>query len=96
MSIYITREMLWEEAQDSKRSKPRNLLNRLVRPVVRQWKRNATISELSALSDAQLRDIGIHRGEIPHVARGMSDRDLGLRPLASSARRDRRPQHVVQ
>ena len=34
---------------------------------------NATIKELHSLSDAELRDIGIHRENIETVARGLID-----------------------
>jgi uncharacterized protein YjiS (DUF1127 family) len=34
---------------------------------------NATIKELHSLSDAELRDIGIHRENIDIVARGLID-----------------------
>ena len=34
---------------------------------------NATINELHKLSDADLHDIGIHRGNIESVARGLID-----------------------
>ena len=36
-------------------------------------RRNITIHELHSLSDAELNDIGIHRGNIETVARGLID-----------------------
>ena len=38
------------------------------RKLAHQSKVNATIKELSQLSDAELRDIGIHRGDIYAIA----------------------------
>lgn len=36
----------------------------------RNWRRyRQTINELSRLSDRELNDLGIHRGDIPFVAR---------------------------
>ena len=37
------------------------------------WRRyRETIRELAQLSDHELHDIGLHRGEIEHIARGSS------------------------
>lgn len=41
---------------------------RLVSRIERRSKINATIKELSALSNKELNDIGISRGEIRHIA----------------------------
>lgn len=41
---------------------------RLAARLVHQSKVNATIKELSALSDAELRDIGLNRGDIYSIA----------------------------
>jgi uncharacterized protein YjiS (DUF1127 family) len=78
MSVYITREMLWQAANDDKHENSGNILRRLARSVVRKLKRRRTRSELSALSDWELRDIGIYRGDIPRVVAGLDDVDLGL------------------
>ena len=43
------------------------------RRVTRWNKRRTAISELSRLSDHLLRDIGVARGEIPHVVNSMLD-----------------------
>jgi len=44
---------------------------------------NSAISELSGMSDAQLKDIGISRGTIRHsVQRGIDGRDPGPRHAA--------------
>lgn len=37
----------------------------------RKWRNyRRTVTELSALSNRELDDLGINRGDIPHVARG--------------------------
>lgn len=41
----------------------------------RAWRTaRATAAELSALSDSQLEDVGLTRGDIPTVARALADR----------------------
>lgn len=57
-------------------------LRRLMRRAVQQWKRRKMIAALEALDDRILRDIGVHRGEIPSVVAGFDDRELGMSPLA--------------
>lgn len=42
-------------------------VRRAFRPLIRAHRRNAAIVELSALSDRQLRDIGLERERIPEV-----------------------------
>ena len=48
-----------------------------LRKIVNNWRRDSqvrqTIRELRALTDAELNDIGIGRGDIVSVARGDSD-----------------------
>lgn len=43
-------------------------------------------AELSALDDRTLADIGIHRSDIPCVVAGFSPRELGMKPIAKTAR----------
>ena len=78
MSVFFTREMLWEAADHIRNDKTRTLPGQLARLIARQLKRRRTRAELSALTDWELRDIGIHRGDIPGVVAGMDDSDLGL------------------
>lgn len=78
MSVFFTREMLWEAADHIKNDKTGNMLVQMARPIARKLKRYRIRAELSALSDWELRDIGIHRGDIPDVVAGMNDIDLGL------------------
>ena len=49
-----------------------NILNRLKSAIANWQTRRTTIAALSALNDQQLRDIGIHRGEIEFVARNLT------------------------
>ena len=41
---------------------------------------------LSALDNRTLADIGIHRSDIPRVVAGFSPRELGMEPIAKTAR----------
>jgi uncharacterized protein YjiS (DUF1127 family) len=47
------------------------MITRFFRALRRWHTRNVTIRELSALSDWQLRDLGITRGEIPSLVDGL-------------------------
>lgn len=53
------------EASASCRAEPRrdSIVDRVLKPVRRWMLRRNTISELSALSEAQLRDIGVERAD---------------------------------
>ena len=87
MSVYITREMLWQSENESKHSNAGNILDRLVRSVARKLKRNRTMAALRALSDWELQDIGLNREDIPRVVAGLDDVDLGLsRPAPVAVR----------
>ena len=54
-----------------------------LRKIVSNWRKNShvrqTIRELRALTDAELNDIGIGRGDIVSIARGDSDMKLSSR-----------------
>lgn len=54
-----------------------------LRKIVNNWRRDSqvrqTIRELRALTDAELNDIGIGRGDIVSIARGDSDMKLSSR-----------------
>ena len=54
-----------------------------LRKIVSNWRFNSkvrqTIKELRALTDAELNDIGIGRGDIVSIARGDSDMKLSSR-----------------
>lgn len=54
-----------------------------LRKIVNNWRRGSqvrqTIRELRALTDAELNDIGIGRGDIISIARGDSDMKLSSR-----------------
>ena len=54
-----------------------------LRKIVSNWRKDSqvrqTIRELRALTDAELNDIGIGRGDIVSVARGDSDMKLSSR-----------------
>ena len=54
-----------------------------LRKIVSNWRRDSqvrqTIRELRALTDAELNDIGIGRGDIVSIARGDSDMKLSSR-----------------
>ncbi len=88
MSVYITREIFWQPENESNHRNAGNILDRLVRSVARKLKRNRTMAELHALSDRDLRDIGLYRGDIPRVVAGLDDVDLGLSRPAHAAMRD--------
>ena len=88
MSAFFTREMLWEAAEHIRNDKTRTLPGQFTRMIVRQLKRRRTRAELSALSDRELRDIGIQRGDISQMVAGMDDSDLGLtHPVSLDLRR---------
>ena len=54
-----------------------------LRKIVNNWRKDSqirqTIRELRALTDAELNDIGIGRGDIVSIARGDSDMKLSSR-----------------
>ena len=54
-----------------------------LRKIVSNWRKDSqvrqTIRELRALTDAELNDIGIGRGDIRSIARGDSDMKLSSR-----------------
>ena len=50
-----------------------NMITALAEALRRRRNINATITELHNLSDAELQDIGIPRGNIETVARGLID-----------------------
>ena len=50
-----------------------NMIKAISEALRRRRNINATITELHSLSDAELQDIGIHRGNIETVARGLID-----------------------
>ena len=50
-----------------------NMIKAMAEALRRRRNINATIAELHKLSDADLRDIGIARGNIETVARGLID-----------------------
>lgn len=62
------------------------LLRRWLRAASRQWQRRKMIATLEALDDWTLRDIGIHRGDIPRVVDGFDNRELGMVPFAPISR----------
>jgi uncharacterized protein YjiS (DUF1127 family) len=41
----------------------------LLRALRRRWRERRMARELEALDDAMLKDIGVHRGEIPSIVR---------------------------
>ena len=87
MSVITTREMIWQEANDGKRRNADGILERLTRFVALNFRRNRTMAALHSLSDWQLRDIGLHRGDIARMVSELDDVDLGLtRPAPVSAR----------
>lgn len=61
-----------------------SFLVRWFNAAVRNWKRRKMIAALRAMDDRLLRDIGILRADIPRVAAGFSDRELGMVPVAVS------------
>lgn len=50
-----------------------NMITSISEALRRRRNINATIKELHSLSDADLQDIGLHRGQIETVARGLID-----------------------
>lgn len=44
--------------------------NALVQALRRWWRERRTVATLQGLDDATLKDIGVHRGEIPWIACG--------------------------
>ncbi|SMD09608.1 DUF1127 domain-containing protein [Primorskyibacter flagellatus] len=73
MSAYITREMVRQAAHEWPYENATGVLGRLVRTMKRSWKRRETANQLHTLSDRELRDIGIYRGDIPRVVRQLDD-----------------------
>jgi len=58
------------------------LFGRLIGKIAASLQARATIRELHSLGDRELRDIGIHRAEIPEVARGLVARTEELKQAA--------------
>lgn len=52
------------------------LLRPWLRAAFRRWQRRKMIAALEAMDDRLLRDIGVHRCNIPRVVDGLIDRDL--------------------
>lgn len=71
MSVYMTREEFWQPENKARQDDVGNAWKGLVRAVARHLKRNRKWVELSALSDRELRDIGLYRGDIPRVVARM-------------------------
>lgn len=86
MSIYITPQMIHPGSDGRGSHQDSGLFQRLVTSVIRTWRRRKAIAELRAMDDAVLRDIGINRNDILRVVNGFDDRDLGMVPLARTAR----------
>lgn len=76
MSIYITREMVSHEPHKGKRKTP-GLLGRLTRAVAKTWERTRAMAELNAMSDLELRDMGLYRADIARVVNGTAGRRRG-------------------
>lgn len=74
MTIYITPQMLETASQIRTRPARRGILGELGSAIADRWQRRRTIAELESMDDALLRDIGISRGEIAHVAEGRIQR----------------------
>ena len=58
--------------------------------IVRSYRRNSAIRELSRLDDHMLKDIGIHRGEIRYVVESRLDAPVA-RPVEPKPERTVRP-----
>ncbi|MDN5788299.1 DUF1127 domain-containing protein [Pseudorhodobacter sp.] len=85
MSVYITRKMIRQAAHDWRQDNTVGIVERMIRSAKRTLKRRETISELHSLTDWELRDIGIYRGDIPRIVRQIDDHDLGLMPASRGA-----------
>ncbi|RKF12741.1 DUF1127 domain-containing protein [Roseovarius spongiae] len=77
--------MLRQAANESRTGHTIGIFERLIRSAERAWKRRETAKELHALTDWELRDIGIHRADIPRVVRQSDERAQDARPAASRA-----------
>ncbi|GKY89871.1 DUF1127 domain-containing protein [Sinisalibacter aestuarii] len=67
-----------------KPSKSGEALRRWLRAAFRRWERRKMIAALEAMDDRLLRDIGIYRNDIPRLVDGFDDRELRMRPLATT------------
>lgn len=56
-----------------------------LRTAFRNWERRRMIETLRGMDDHLLRDIGIDRSDIPRAVDVFTDRELGMRPVASDA-----------
>lgn len=65
-----------------------NMITAVSEALRRRRNINNTIKELHSLSDLELQDIGIHRGNIEYVARGIIDMHRVVRDANKERERD--------
>tara|TARA_R110002072_G_scaffold981_3_gene8113 strand:+ start:399 stop:605 length:207 start_codon:yes stop_codon:yes gene_type:complete len=65
-----------------------NLLTAMNEALRRRRNTNSTVRELHRLTDLELKDIGIHRGDIDAVARGILDIHRTVRDVNGNLRGD--------
>jgi len=76
MSVYETHGKTTTSPESVALQGSNRLLPRWLRSAIRAWQRRKMIALLSALDDRTLRDIGIHRGQIPQVVDRFEDHEL--------------------
>jgi len=86
MSVYETHGKTTNSSESVAVQDSSRLLPRWFRSAIRAWRRRKMIALLSALDDRTLRDIGIHRAQIPRVVDRFEDHELRMVPLAPEAK----------
>lgn len=99
MTNHITRETLDFTNNRIWRSRLAGVLRRVFQAIRKNMERRVAISELQAMDNRVLRDLGIYRGDIPRVVDGLSNNGR-LRPqvavaVVEPARREKAPASVV-
>ena len=84
MPIDITRKMQGRSSHRRSGNEGSGIFHWLLRAPIKQWQRRKMIAALEALDDWVLRDIGIHREDIPRLVDEFDDRELRMTPLASA------------
>lgn len=83
---YLTQSRMNTLVARINREESGGLFRRWLSAISRQWRRRSMIAALESLDDRLLRDIGLHRSDIPRVVDGLDDRELRMAPVARAAK----------
>ncbi|WP_206601908.1 DUF1127 domain-containing protein [Oceaniglobus indicus] len=87
MPAYMAREEFLQPNDGRHTGNVGTVLGGLARSATRRLKRNRTRAALRAMSDRELRDIGLYRGDIPHVLAALDETAPGRAAMAPTAAR---------